>query len=244
MRSLPVRPAVRTSTLLVILFLAACGGGGGGGGDPVCYDAAPYTGAAATFGARLATASCFPEAHAMPAELGQAAVRPDSVPGGLASCGACLELSGPAGTRVALVIEDCDGCGPTVDLDLDGATFTAITGAEDGLVEIEARAVPCPVAGNLRWASSTATNPYFVQLYALDHRHPLDTVALRVAGAFVPLERTDTTSWRWTSSGGGETVEPPYTLRVTDVFGHVVEDTVDVAANAVGTGTVQLPVCR
>jgi expansin (peptidoglycan-binding protein) len=243
MRSRSVRPAVRAATISVVLVLAACGGGGGGGGDPVCYDAAPYTGSAASFGARLATASCFPEEHAMPAELGQAAVRPDSIPGGLASCGACLELAGPAGTRVALVVEDCELCGPTVDLDLDAATFAGVTGVEEGLVEIEARAVPCPVAGNLRWASSTATNPYFVQLYALDHRHPLDAIALRVGDAFVPLERSDVNAWRWTSSAGA-TVEPPYTLRVTDVFGHVVEDTVDVAADAVATGVTQLPACR
>lgn len=126
---------------------------------------------------------------------------------------------------------------------LDADTFGAITSADEGVFEIEARAVPCPVTGALRWASSDGTNPYFVLLYALDHRHPLSTVELRVAGAFVPLARTDTNGWQWTSSGGA-TVEPPYTLRVTDVFGHVVDDTVDVATGNVATGAVQLPVCR
>ncbi|HYD39596.1 MAG TPA: hypothetical protein VEB43_02110 [Anaeromyxobacter sp.] len=242
MRSLSLPPAFG---LAAVLLLAACGGGGGGGGgDPACYTAGPYTGTAATFGARLPTASCFPEEHAMPAELGQVAVRPDSIAGGLASCGACLELTGPGGTQVAIVVEDCEGCGASVDLDLDAATFAAVTGAEEGLVEVEARAVPCPVTGNLRWASSVGTNPYFVQLFALDHRHPLDAVELRVGGAFVPLQRTDTNGWQWTSSGGGETAPPPYTLRVTDVFGHAVEDTVTVATGAVGTGIAQLPVCR
>jgi len=235
MRSLSLPPIA----LAAILVVPACGGGGG---DAVCYDAAPFTGSAASFGARLATAACFPEAHAMPAGLGQVAVRPDSIAGGLASCGACLELSGTAGTRVAIVVEDCEGCGSTVDLDLDAETFTAVTGADEGLVEIDARPVPCPVTGSLRWASSEGTNAYFVQLYALDHRHPLSAVALRVAGAFVPLARTDTNGWQWTSSG--QTVEPPYTLRVTDVFGHVVDDTVTVAAGNVGTGAVQLPACR
>ncbi len=239
MRSLSLPPIVQLAAVLPVL--ACGGGGGGGGGDPLCYDAAPVTGSAATFGARLAAARCYPEL-AMPGGIGQIAVRPEVFAGGLASCGACLELTGAAGTRVALVVEDCVGCGGGVDFDLDAETFEAVTGAEEGRIEIEARAVPCPVTGNLRWASSEGTNPYFVQLFALDHRHPLAAVQLRVAGAFVPLARSTFNAWEWTS--GGETVEPPYTLRVTDVFGHVVDDTVDVAANGVGVGAVQLPVCR
>jgi expansin (peptidoglycan-binding protein) len=237
MRSSSPLPVVR---LALVLLVSACGGGGDGG-DPACYDAAPFTGSAATFGARLSTAGCFPEEQAMPASLGQVAVRPDSLAGGLASCGACLELTGTAGTRVAIVVDDCDGCGSSLALDLDADTFAAITGAGEGMVEIEARAVPCPVTGALRWASSAGTNPYFVKLYALDHRHPLRAVALRVDGAFVPLARTDDNAWQWTS--GGQTVEPPYTLRVTDVFGHVVEDTVDVAGGNAAAGAAQLPVC-
>jgi expansin len=208
-----------------------------------CYDGAPVAGTATTYGPQLAASACFAQAGALESMSGegQAAVRFEEL-GGSAACGACLEVAGPAATRVVRAIEGCIGCVAGDLMDLDEDTFAAIGGgAADGRISVTARAVACPGSGPLAYASSAGTNPYFVELWVLDHRHVLANVELRVAGAWQPMTHTDINGWRWTSAGA--TVESPYALRITDVFDHVVEDTVSVAAGEVGAGGAQLPAC-
>jgi expansin len=247
MRLLDRLPSFAGVTLL--LALAACDGGGGGEPPPddgpgdACYGAAEeVSGSIVAFGAPLTSSGCYAGgAMNETPGLGQAAVRGDAF-AEAPTCGACLAVTGPGGSRVVRMIEECSGCSAIDVLDVDNETWSALGGGTaEGRLDVTVRAAPCPVDGGLRFVSSTGTNPWFVQLYVTNHRHPLDSVELRVAEGWVAMTRTAYGAFEWASTGA--TVESPYALRLTDVFGHVVEPTVAVPAGSSTTVAAQLPAC-
>jgi expansin len=230
----------------MLLALAACDGGGpppDDGSGEACYaQAEEVSGSIVAFGAPLPSSGCYGGAamNETPG-LGQAAVRAGAF-AEAPTCGACLAVTGPGGSRVVRMIEECIGCSAIDVLDVDDETWTALGGGTaGGRLDVSVRAAPCPVDGGLRFVSSTGTNPWFVQLYVTNHRHPLESVELRVEGAWVAMTRTAYGAFEWASTGA--TVESPYAVRVTDAFGHVVEPTVVVAPGSSTTVVAQLPAC-
>jgi len=160
--------------------------------------------------------------------------------GDAVACGACAEVEGPRGAVVVRVVDRCSGCGDG-NLDLARAAFARIADLDAGRVPIRWRWVPCPVDGPLRYRFKDGSNPDWTALQVRNHRHAIARLDARLAdGTWRTMARAD---YNYFVSAAG--LGPgPYTFRITDVHGLVVQDVGIAAGDAVErAGLAQLPPC-
>lgn len=194
-------------------------------GDQAC---GPYYSAPAAANARLSRTPII-------------AVGPAMYSRGMA-CGRCLRITGPTGAVVAR-IADVDPTASGLNLSLETAGFTAITGRAAGIADITFQAVSCPLDEGLVVHVHDSTNDYAVRLYVMNPAHPLEEVALRVDGFFVPMTRTEYGAYTW-SSPGAAAAPAPYRLRLTDIFGETLDVTVATVPGGWALLDEQLYSCR
>jgi expansin (peptidoglycan-binding protein) len=138
-----------------------------------------------------------------------------------AACGACAQVRGPEGEITVRIVDRCPEC-PPGDLDLSQEAFAAIAPLEAGRVPISWDFVPCEVSGPAVYHFKEGSNPFFTAVQVRNHRNPIATFeALNGAGEFVAVERVEFNFFIEESGLG----PGPYTFRVTDIFGGLIEDT-------------------
>lgn len=110
---------------------------------------------------------------------------------GSAHCGECVLVTGPLGSALVKIVDQCPEC-LGGDLDLSPAAFAAIANPIDGRVPISWLRVECPVSGNVGYRFQ-GSNPYYVKLQALNHRVGVAAMALREngGGSFQNMPRVD-----------------------------------------------------
>ncbi len=155
-------------------------------------------------------------------------------------CGACLEVTGPMGTVVVRVVDQCPGCAHG-DLDLSREAFEMISPLAAGRVPITWHAVACEVSGPIAYHFKDGANAYWTAIQIRDHRYPIARVEARTGDAWQPIERVEY-NYFVESDGLGA---GPYALRVTDTRGHVVEDAaIELGDDVTRTGAEQFPLCQ
>ena len=107
---------------------------------------------------------------------------------GSAHCGECLLLTGPSGSVVATIADECPTC-PAGNLDLNPATWDAVTDQASGFVDITWKRVPCPLSGNVLFEFE-GSNPFFLKIQARDHRYGTSSMAYRDGSSWVSMART------------------------------------------------------
>jgi hypothetical protein len=216
---MPSSPARLLALVTLVALSAACTDDSGGGerGPALCAPGPTSVGQLTTY-----------------TDPGLAACQPSALPdfyvafsperfAGAGACGACVEITGSRGTALAQVVDLCPSCDPDA---LDGAPalWVAIADGPIGIESVTWRAVACAEGGPIRYRSCAETNPYYLCLVAEDHRFPLAAVEVRPSGAtdFVALARDGSNQWThaFSSAASG-----PFTVRATDVHGHVLTDT-------------------
>jgi expansin (peptidoglycan-binding protein) len=160
---------------------------------------------------------------------------------GAAWCGGCVEVDGPGGTVVVRIVDQCPGCA-SGDLDLSREAFALIAELPHGRVPITWREVPCDVTGPIRYRFKPGSNPFWTAIQIRNHRYPVATVAAKLAdGTWRDLPR-EAYNYFVDAAGLGA---GPYTLRVIDDRGHVLDDTgIAFAEAAEVPGAGQAPVCE
>jgi expansin len=223
---------------LLVVAVVGCGGGDDGGLVPSgsCTDAPPEASGEGTYYAADGTGNC--SFDASPDDLLVAAM--NAVDYHTAAwCGACLEVNGPMGTVRVRVVDKCPECAHG-DLDLGPQAFERIAPLSAGRVPITWHEVACNVSGPISYHFKDGANPYWTAIQIRNHRYPI-----------AKLEARDGTSWRdvprvdynyFVEAAG---LGPgPYTLRVTDTRGHVVEDSgIVLGDNVTRAGASQFPRC-
>jgi expansin (peptidoglycan-binding protein) len=221
-----VQEGVRSLAPLAAALLVSCGGGSSSpDGAGSCSFPPALSGPATSYAGTSAGACMFP------AGLSLYAAVPPAVYGGARTCGACVEVTGPAGTATLAVVDLCPECEPA-QLDLSPAAWDAVVGAAPGRAAITWREVACDEPGPLRFVLQAGANPWFAQVVVLDHRHPIAAVELLPAGpaAWLPLARDAANQWY--RSSGPAPFATPLRLRATDVFGHATATAAPLAALA------------
>jgi expansin (peptidoglycan-binding protein) len=156
-------------------------------------------------------------------------------------CGAYIQVTGDKGTAIVKVIDECTGstCDTTNELDLSSQAFGAVT-TSIGSTNVTWKYVEAPVGSNtikLYWGS---VSPYFMDVVVDVIRHPVSKVEVQdSSGSFVTLTRNNTN--HFSASVSGVTFPGTTVIRLTDMFGNQVQDTVTWAANTTTTTTVQFP---
>lgn len=156
------------------------------------------------------------------------------------ACGSCVRVSGPDSIIDIRIVDRCPEC-PRGDIDLSPLAFSRIADTLRGRVPIIWHLIPCPVTGPIVYHFKDGSNQWWTAVQIRNHRNPILSVEYRVDDStFVDIARTDYNYF----------VEPdgmgpgPYTLRVTDYYGHVLTDSGIVhVENGDVSGSDQFPAC-
>lgn len=224
----------------VLAVLAACGGGdkpsGTGGGS--CAAAPGDEAGSGTYYAADGTGACGFDAS--PDDLMVAAMNAADYDHA-AWCGACLEVTGPSGSKVTVrVVDECPGCAHG-DLDLSQQAFQALSPLAAGRIAITWREVACSVTGPIGYHFKDGSNAYWTAIQLRNHRYPIAKLeAATAGGAWTAIPRLDY-NYFVDASGLGP---GPYTLRVTDARGQTLEDSgIALGASVTRDGAAQFPSC-
>jgi expansin (peptidoglycan-binding protein) len=159
---------------------------------------------------------------------------------GSAACGACARITGPNGEITVRVVDRCPEC-PEGDIDLSREAFSLIAPLEQGRVPIRWSYVACEVSGPIVYHFKEGSNEFFGAVQIRNHVNPVAIFEwLDGAGVYHGVERADFNFFIEPSGMG----PGPYTFRVTDVFGQIVEDAgVPFIEAGNSSGSEQFPAC-
>jgi expansin (peptidoglycan-binding protein) len=137
-----------------------------------------------------------------------------------ALCGAYVEVTGPNGTVTVKIVDRCPECAPG-DIDLSKEAFALIADLVAGRVPIRWRIVSPELQGPIVYRFKEGSNPYWTAVQIRNHRNPVARFEYLVpGGAFKSIPRTDYNYFVEDQGMGSG----PYTFRVTDIYGHVLQD--------------------
>ncbi len=236
--------AVARSAGLAFLFatsLSACTGTAGGGvapGDVCGPEAHVYAGEATYYDEADGSGNCsFP---ATPGDLLVGAMNQADYAGS-AACGACAAIAGPDGSVVVRIVDRCPECAPG-DIDLSPQAFALVAPLEAGRVPIEWTYVPCETSGPIVYHFKDGSNEWWTAVQVRNHRHPIAELEyLGDDGEFHAVPRFEYNFFVEESGMG----PGPFTFRVTDVTGAVVEDSgIPLLDDGDATGASQLAACE
>jgi expansin (peptidoglycan-binding protein) len=212
-------------------------GGAGGAGGACDVDGKTRTGEATYYTEADGSGNCgFP---ATPDDLRVGAMNQADYAGS-AACGACAEIDGPQGSVTVRIVDRCPECKPG-DIDLSPQAFEELAALQKGRVPITWRYVACPVQGNLVYHFKDGSNPWWTAVQIRNHRFPIAKVAYRTKdGSFKDIERLEYNYFVEPSGMG----DGPYTFRVTDTRGNVIEDSgIPLKDNGDVASKAQFPGC-
>jgi expansin (peptidoglycan-binding protein) len=166
-----------------------------------------------------------------------------------AVCGACVEITNTQNNST-LQVEIVDLCpiqgneewcfNGSHHIDLNPAAYNAL--GADNNPAISWRYVPCDHSGNISWHVDSGSNPYYQAITPMDHENLIDSVEIRDGnGQYRQMTHTDYNVWYLDA---GVAITSPYTVRVTDIYGNQLVDTVTGSPGQVVNGGQQLPVCE
>ncbi|CAN5913671.1 hypothetical protein BH11MYX3_BH11MYX3_17120 [soil metagenome] len=237
-----MRRALAVVGVLAVLAVGlACGGGGDDGAVDgalagFCLPArAPASGQGTYYDAD-GTGNC-----SFPADSTRMVAAINAADYGTASwCGACLAVTGPIGDVVVRVTDQCPGCAKG-DLDLSKEAFAKIAAISAGRVAITWHEVDCPVSGPISYEMKSGSSQYYAAIQVRNHRYPIANLeAMAPGAAYKPINRVDY-NYFVAASGLGP---GPYSLRVTDTRGNMIEDSgIAIGDGVVRTGASQFPIC-
>jgi expansin (peptidoglycan-binding protein) len=137
-----------------------------------------------------------------------------------ALCGAYVEVTGPKGTATVKIVDRCPECA-TGDIDLSKQAFALIADLVAGRVPIRWRIVGPDLQGPIVYRFKEGSNPYWTAVQIRNHRNPIASLEYRISGGtFKSIPRTDYNYFVEDQGMGAG----PYTFRVTDIYGHVLQD--------------------
>ncbi|GAB3955041.1 expansin EXLX1 family cellulose-binding protein [Micromonospora vulcania] len=197
---------------------------------------AQHTGKATFYDSNGAGGNC--SNPAAPANRLYVALGPTEYAAG-AACGGFLDVTGPKGTVRVLIMDQCPECAPG-HLDLSREAFARIADPVQGLVPVTYRAVVNPpLPGPLTFRIKEGASQWWFAVRVGNHGNPLRAVEVRQgnSGTWRSAARQDYNYWLIASGAG----PGPYSLRISDVYGHRVTVTgVRMAPGQVQTTAVRM----
>lgn len=225
---------------LAVVVLAGCGSSDppriDGALSAFCAAARPRATGEATYYTADGTGNCSFPADSTKMVAAMNAADYDTA----AWCGACLSVAGPKGEVTVRVTDQCPGCAKG-DLDLSREAFAKIAEVSAGRVPITWHEVACDVTGNLAFEFKSGSSQYYAAIQVRNHRYPIAKLeAMTPTAPYKAIGRVD---YNYFVASGG--LGPgPYSLRVTDTRGNIVEEpNIAVGDAVVRAGTKQLPTC-
>lgn len=139
-------------------------------------------------------------------------------------CGACVEVTGPAGRKVFMVRDRCPECDANqLDIQANALRYVGYFGTYDGKNPTNFKVVACPLLSPVLFALKSGTNPYWSSVQVSNARYPIARVEYRKGTSYVTLPRTQDNYFPVDGVGlAGKTA----TFRLTDNNGNSITETV------------------
>jgi expansin len=235
-REAPGSPALALA-LALALAASACGGDGGHEGPLSCQASEPsHTGEATYYTFANGDGSCM--FGPSPDDLMVGAMNHTDY-AAAAVCGACVDLTGPSGAIRIRIVDQCPEC-PEGNIDLSPEAFEQIAELSLGRVPIDWHYAPCEASGPIRYHFKDGSNQWWTAVQIRNHRNRIASLEYLAGSTYRAVSRTDYNYFVEPSGMG----PGPYTFRVTDVYGNVLEDSgIAHAENSDVAGTAQFPPC-
>lgn len=153
-------------------------------------------------------------------------------------CGAYVEITGPKGMVTVRIADRCPEC-PVGNIDLSQEAFARIANPVDGRVPITWRIVSPALGDPIAYRFKEGSSQWWTAVQIRNHRNPVYKVEYRTAaGAWKTLARQEY-NYFIDDQGMGP---GPYTLRVTDIYGHVITDNnIPLTVGGIVAGSAQFP---
>jgi expansin (peptidoglycan-binding protein) len=214
-----------------------------GGGDRCRNDASVHQGQATWYQLATPLVNCSYPTATLPMFYGAMNTHDYAA---AATCGTCVRVQGPQGTVEIQIVDQCPVATNPIctagHIDLNVPAFEQIADRVAGVVPITWTYIPCSVQGNLRYEFKEGSSQYWTALLVRNARYELERVEYRTAnGSWKELQRADYNYWLDEQGMG----PGPYTLRITDVYGHYVVDAgVPLQVGGVIEGSGQFAACN
>jgi len=208
-----------------------------GSGVMACDNAQTFTGDGTYYAATGAGACSFDASTDKPLLVG-AMNAPDYANSGV--CGACAHLKGPMGEVTVRIVDLCPEC-QHGDIDLSPDAFAMLAPLPDGRIDISWQFVPCEAPGPIVYHFKEGSNQWWTAVQIRNHTNAIGKFEWRSDdGAWHEVTRLDY-NYFVEDKGMGP---GPYTVRVTDVYGNVLEDSgIPFAEAGDSPGKAQFPAC-
>lgn len=137
-----------------------------------------------------------------------------------ALCGAYIEVTGPQGSVMVRLVDQCPGC-PEGDVDLSQEAFAQIAELSAGRVPISWQLLSMPLDGPIVYHFKDGSNQWWTAVQIRNHRNPILRLEyLNGGGNFEEVPRLSYNYFVQASGMG----PGPYTFRVTDTLGNMLVD--------------------
>lgn len=150
--------------------------------------------------------------------------------------GAYLEVVSSSGKSVNVYVTDRSGQSEG-NLDLNTAAFEQIASLGAGRISIIWTIIPYPTEEGLYYQFSSDSSSSWFSLQIRYHVYPIYSLELLQAdGTYKTLTRRNDNYFTCSGAGSG-----PFTFRVTDIYGQIVEETVPLSPDEIYIGQKNFP---
>jgi len=161
-------------------------------------------------------------------------------------CGACVEITNSQNQKklVVQITDECpfqgneQWCKPgSHHIDLNGAAYNNL-GANNN-PSVTWKFVPCTTTGNIKFYFDKAVQQYYLAVTPMNARNLVAKMEVQVMGKWTALTHTNYNTYELTTGAGVGAL----TFRLTDIYNHVITDTVTMAADKIVDGSKQFGAC-
>jgi len=159
-------------------------------------------------------------------------------------CGSCVEITNGGKKLVVQITDECPYQGNeqwcfqgSHHIDLNNAANDALGAGSNPAVTW--KYVTCTTQGNIKFYFDSAVQQYYLAVTPMNHANAIAKMEVKKGGTFTALTHTNYNVYELTTGAGTGML----TFRITDIYNHVVTDTVMMTANQIVNGNVQFATC-
>lgn len=190
-------------------------------------------GEATFYGGNVSGGTCSFTGYTIPSGIFGTALS-DSNWASASNCGACVQVTGPSGTKIkAMVVDQCPGCGPN-HLDLFPDAFKKLADPSKGVIPVSWDIVPCGITSPIVLKNKEGTSKYWFSMQVMNSNIAVSKLEVSTDGgmSWKPTTRKDYNFFENPSGFGTDSVD----VKVTSVNGgNIIVKGVSIAASSTKT---------
>ena len=161
-------------------------------------------------------------------------------------CGACVEITANGKKLVVQITDECPDVAPNTQWCFKGSHHIDLNNAANdslgasGNPAVTWKYVACTPTGNIKYYFDKGTKQYYLAVTPMNAKNVVSKMDVQVSGKWSALKHTAYNTYELSGTDYGADA---LKFRVTDIYNHVVIESVKPAADKVVDGTKQFAAC-